>query len=240
MLFTGIDLAAQSQNTGLAVVRRRDGGLTVEAAAVGATDDDVIDAIHAADGTGVDVPLGWPQDFVELVQQHAAATLPAPATTDSAWRRTLAMRTTDTVIQQRTGLTPLSVSANLIAYPAFRWAGLEARLRDLGVDVSRDGSGAVAEVYPAAALYRWGLPHRGYKGPKNSHVRQQIIETFPRMFPRFQWQGFEELAITDDNVLDAVIAALVAQQIAAGYCEAPEAEHVDIAGVEGWIWIPKT
>lgn len=29
---------------------------------------------------------------------------------------------------------------------------------------SRYGSEAVAEVYPAVALYRWGLPHRGYKG----------------------------------------------------------------------------
>lgn len=240
MIFTGIDLAAEPKHTGMATLREADRVLLLEAADVGVSDGALIQAVQNADGTGVDVPIGWPQRFVELVQHHAAATLEPPESTDTIWRRSLAMRATDTDTQRRTGLTPLSVSANLIAYPAFRWAGIEATLRKLGVDMSRDGSGAVAEVYPAAALYRWGLPHRSYKGPTNIEVRQHIVDAVPKIFPTFDWNGFDGSAMADDNVLDAVLAALVAQQIAKGNCEGPAAQHRDVAQVEGWIWIPKT
>lgn len=239
MLFSGIDLAAEPRRTGLATLREHNGTLAVESATVAVSDDSVVQTIQTAHRTGVDVPLGWPQPFVELVQQHAAATLSAPQGTDNAWRRTLAMRTTDVETYRRTGLTPLSVSANLLAYPAFRWAGLEARLRDLNINVSRDGSGAVAEVYPAAALYRWGLPHLRYKGPKNLAMRQHIVAALPTVFPTFAWNDFAQLAIADDNVLDAVLAALVAQQIWHGNCEEPGPQHRKAARVEGWIWVPK-
>lgn len=240
MVFCGIDLAAEPRHTGLAMLRDQNGSLTVQTAESGVTDEAVIRAVREAEGAGVDVPFGWPQRFVEFVHDHAAATLQPPANTDAAWRRGLALRTTDVEIQRQTGLTPLSVSANLIAYPAFRWAGIEAALRSYGVDMSRDGSGAVAEVYPAAALYRWGLPHRRYKGTHNIEARRQIVEAIPTMFDPFNWQGFDALALADDNVLDAIIAALVAHQIANGYCQGPTAEHRATARVEGWIWIPRS
>lgn len=238
-MYLGIDLAADPKHTGMAVLREIDGGLVVESTAVGVSDAQIIDAVHEADGTGVDVPIGWPIRFAELLQDHAAQRLQPPESTDAAWRRGLALRTTDMAVHRRTGITPLSVSANLIAYPAFRWAGIEAMLRDEGIDTSRDGSGAVAEVYPAAALYRWGLPHRGYKGTKNATVRQRMVQLLATLFPAFDWQGFEALAIADDNVLDAVLAALVTQQMAQGNCEGPAADEREIARAEGWIWLPK-
>lgn len=238
-MYLGIDLAADPKRTGMAVLREDDGALVVESTAVGVSDAQIVQAVHEADGTGVDVPVGWPIRFAELVRDHAALKLKPPDSTDASWRRGLAMRTTDMEVWRRTGITPLSVSANLIAYPAFRWAGIEAKLRDEGVDTSRDGSGVVAEVYPAAALYRWGLPHRGYKGTKHAAVRQSLVESISKVFPAFEWRGFETLAIADDNVLDAVLAALVAQQIARGNCECPAADQRETARVEGWIWLPK-
>ncbi len=171
MTFVGIDLAADVKRTGLAVLREGAGNVVVDGVLVGATDEDLIDATQVAARAGVDVPFGWPKDFVETIYAHASGTLEAPASTGSEWRRNLALRATDQAVHQRTGLTPLSVSTDRIAYPALRWAGIEARLRDMGTEVARDGAGVVCEVYPAAALKVWGLPHRGYKGLKNSAKR---------------------------------------------------------------------
>lgn len=240
MEYIGIDLAAQSKLTGMAALRDDDGALVVEHAAVGVSDAQIVQAVQSADGVGVDIPLGWPIRFVELLQDHAALSLQPPESTDATWRRGLAMRDTDMAVHRRTGITPLSVSANLIAYPAFRWAGIEATLRDAGVDTSRDGSGAVAEVYPAAALYRWGLPYRGYKGTRNTAVREHMVASISCRFPTLDWQGFDALAVADDNVFDAVMAALVAHQISQGNCEGPSAQQRETARVEGWIWIPRT
>lgn len=238
-MYLGLDLAAEPKHTGMAVLREVDGVLMVESSAVGVSDAQIIDAVQQADGTGVDIPIGWPMRFVELLQDHAGHRLQPPESTDANWRRGLALRATDMAVHRRTGITPLSVSANLIAYPAFRWAGIEANLRSEGIDTSRDGSGAIAEVYPAAALYRWGLPHRGYKGAKHAAVRQRMVDSLAGVFPGFEWQGFDALAIADDNVLDAVLAALVAQQIARGNCEGPTNNEGERARVEGWIWLPK-
>lgn len=240
MCFNGIDLAADPKYTGLATLRQNATSLVLETLTVGATDEHLVHAIRDGDSTGVDVPLGWPQPFVQFIQHQAKQTLNSPADTGPAWRRSLALRTTDIEVHRRTGLTPLSVSANLIAYPAFRWAGIESRLREMGTDVSRDGSGTVAEVYPAAALYCWGLPHTGYKTAKNRAKRAVIIEALSQRFASLDWNGYEALALADDNALDAVIAALVAHQIAHGRCVGPEDRHRQVAAVEGWIWIPKT
>ena len=239
MRFCGIDLAAEAKFTGLATVATDNSSIRVEALAVSVTDEQIIHAVTTAEGTGVDVPVGWPKAFIDFIHHHGNQALVAPDDTGGAWRRTLALRTTDIDLHRRTGLTPLSVSANLIAYPAFRWAGIEARLRDQGVDVSRDGSGAIAEVYPAAALYRWGIPHRGYKGRKHQAVRAEVIQAISARFDQLDWNGFDALALAEDDALDAVISALVRYQIFRGQCEGPPAHLQDIARTEGWIWVPK-
>lgn len=239
MRWCGIDLAADPKNTGLAVLRDENGRLIVDFVAIGNTDDDIIDAVSSAELTGVDIPFGWPQPFVALLQAHAEHKLPSPMSTGPQWRRELALRTTDREIHRLTGLMPLSVSANLIAYPAFRWAGIEARLRESRINVNRDGSGAVAEVYPAAALHCWGMPYRGYKSAQGSVVRQQIVEEIARCFPRLEWNGYQTLVEAHDDALDAVIASLVSQQILRGHCHGPPERFREIAKSEGWIWIPK-
>ena len=239
MRFSGIDLAAEPKFTGVATLSVTDTSVRLEQVAVGVTDAQLIEAVTGSLGTGVDVPVGWPVAFAEFLQHHTDQTLEPPETTAGPWRRTLALRATDIDVHRRTGLTPLSVSANLIAYPAFRWAGIEAKLRARNVDVSRDGSGTIAEVYPAAALYRWGVPHTGYKGRQRRNVRHRMVEALSSFFETLDWNGFEDLVLADDNALDAVISALVRYQMYCGDCEGPPEHLREIARREGWIWVPK-
>lgn len=237
MRIVGVDLAADPKRTGLAMLRDGEQPM-VELARVGAEDDVIIEAVRGADRAGVDVPVGWPDRFVEFLSAHAADEHPAPASTGAEWRRRLAMRATDLAVHRRTGLTPLSVSTDRIAHPAFRWAGIEARLRDMHVDVARDGSGIVCEVYPAATLQCWSLPHRGYKGAKTARLRSDLVAALVERLTWLDWNGYEEVCAADDDVLDAVLAALTAREVAHGRCDGPPPDGREIARREGWILLP--
>ncbi|WP_257182807.1 DUF429 domain-containing protein [Corynebacterium cystitidis] len=231
----GIDLAAEPTRTGMAVLD--DDHFT--AVTVGETDDDIVSTICDSTKAGIDIPFGWPVVFTEFIAAHASHTQPYPNSTGPEWRRSMALRATDRDIHSRLGLTPLSVSTNLIAYPALRWAGIEARVRDLNVDVSRDGSGRVAEVYPAAALKVWGLPHRGYKKKGQSSSRALILAGLQDRFPELKFgSAVKDTMLHDDNALDAVIAALVAREVRRGKTQPPPAELLEAAAVEGWIHVP--
>lgn len=238
MKFVGVDLAADPRRTGLAVIGGED-RCTIGHLIVGAEDEDIIEAVQSAERAGVDVPLGWPEKFVDLLSAHAAGNLPAPDSTGAEWRRGMAMRATDLAVHRSTGLTPLSVSTDRIAHPALRWAGIEAHLRGLGVDTARDGSGVICEVYPAAALRCWSLPHRGYKAAKNAGPRVELVDLLQQRWTWLDWNGQEDLCMADDNALDAVLAAVIAREIELGRCAAPPAELRGTARREGWIWLPQ-
>lgn len=222
-IFVGIDLAAEPANTGLVVLY----GNEVVGARNNVTDQLIIEHIHKADKAGVDVPIGWPQPFVEHVRRHAAG---QKVGTDSSisWRRQMAMRETDQEVHRLTGVRPMSVSTDRIAYPALRWSVIASQLE---VGTARDGSQVVAEVYPAAALKQWGLPHRGYK--KDSAARASILESLP-----IHAGEHVETIAGDDNILDALIAALVAREIPSGGTAWPAQDQRELALVEGWIHVP--
>ncbi|STC70115.1 DUF429 domain-containing protein [Corynebacterium pilosum] len=231
----GVDLAAEPSRTGVAVLN--DDHLA--SVTVGVSDEDIVSAIAGSQRAGIDVPFGWPLAFTEFIGAHARHSQLAPQSTDTVWRRTMALRATDRDIHTRLSMTPLSVSTNLIAYPALRWAGIEARLREQEIDTRRDGAGRVAEVYPAAALKVWGLAFRGYKGKGKSSAREEILEGLKLKFPALRFDDAVEQAVCeDDNALDAVIAALVAREIAQGNTQPPPAELREAAAVEGWIHVP--
>lgn len=244
MKVAGVDLAAEADRTGLAILNvgereSLNAQMTIDELLLGADDDAIRDAIVQVGRTGIDVPLGWPQRFVEFVSDHASGHLPAPVTTDREWRRGLALRETDRSVQRCAGVWPLSVATERIAYAAMRWAGIEAHLRAEGVSVARDGSGVVYEVYPAAALKVWGLQHRGYKGQKNSEVRHQLVNDLTAKFPNLEWNGHKDFCVADDNALDAVLAAIVALEAYLGRCEPAPTELKLSTRREGWIWVPR-
>jgi hypothetical protein len=56
-----------------------------------------------------------------------------------------------------------------------RYAGLLARLGCAGHPVDRDGTGMLAEVYPAASLKQWALPHCGYKQPRSPGALPDLV-----------------------------------------------------------------
>ena len=120
-----------------------------------------------------------------------------------------------------------------------RWAGIEAQLGELGLSPGRDGSGVICEVYPAAALRCWSLPHRGYKGTKNSALRADLVARLSRQLTWLDWNGHQSLCIADDNALDAVLAAVIAREVERGRCVPPPDELRDVAAREGWIWLPQ-
>lgn len=150
---------------------------------------------------------------------------------DAAWRRGLAYRVTDLFVREEAGLNPLSVSADRIAYVAFRGANL---LAALGGPIDRSGAGLVVEVYPAATLRRWGLTHRGYKLPG----RDSLVDELLAAAPWLDLGPHEALCRRSHDAFDAVIAALATRAAALGHTQPPTPEQREAARVEGWIALP--
>ena len=143
----GIDMAAQPKGTAACLISWDRSSATVEFQGPPLLDS----ALHGLVGNpdyakvGLDVPFGWPVDFVNTVQLHAKGE--AVAVVDP---RQLSHRATDRCLGMAHERWPLSVSADRIAHVTFRALPLLA-----GVD--RTGGGRLIEVYPALALRRWGL-----------------------------------------------------------------------------------
>ncbi len=236
MLTVGVDLAAEAVRTALAAIRWEGSGATVRDVTAGADDDAIAAAVNGADKAGIDCPFGWPDAFVAFLAEHRAGHVVAPGDVAGRdWRRRLANRVTDLEVRRRTGLVPLSVAADRIGYPAMRCAGLLARLARHGIPVDRDGSGRVVEVYPAAALHGWGLPHRGYKGGLNLGT---LVDRLAAAAPWLSFGAYADLCRASHDAFDAVVAALVARAAALGLVTRPDPAQAGAAATEGWIALP--
>ena len=237
VITAGVDLAAEARGTAVAVITWDPARARVTSLIEGAHDADVLAAAHEVDRVGVDCPFGWPMEFVRLVHDHERGQLAAPPSSGRDWRRGLTMRLTDQHVHRVTGLTPLSVAADRIGHAALRWAAIAATLEGEGLDVSRDGSGVLAEVYPSAALHHWQLPYRGYKGTANRSVREGLVDRLLAQVPWLDLGEHAEACRTSDHALDAVLCALVARAVALRATTAAGADQ-STAAVEGWIHVP--
>src|SRR3712207_770978 len=173
MRTVGVDLSAEAQGTGIAIIDWHSWGGRLSEVRVGADDAVVLAALEGADRAAIDSPLGWPEPFVDFLIAHRAGRAPAPTGQSGLeWRRELSRRATDLHVAETVpGSRPLPVSADRIAAVAMRAAGLLAALADAGRPVDRSGAGLLVEVYPAAALRIWGLlPSRPYKGTSNQRT----------------------------------------------------------------------
>jgi predicted nuclease with RNAse H fold len=238
-LTVGVDLAAEAAGSAVAWIDWSTAGARVRRIDLGADDDLVIAALLAADKAGVDCPFGWPDRFVEFVTAHRAGQVDVPADTPGRdWRRQLALRVTDQVTRELTGLIPLSVSADRIGHAAMRCAALLTRLARHGRPVDRAGGGVVVEVYPAASLKAWGLPHRGYKRARHRRALGDLLDGLAAAAPWLELGAAEPICRSSDDATDAVIAALTARAAALGQVTTPAPEQRAAAASEGWIALP--
>lgn len=225
MLTIGVDLAAQPARTAACWVKWSAGAARAYRIQQPVEDEELLGCFQAADAdkVGVDVPFGWPDEFVDALVAYRSCT---------AWPRgdpkLLLFRETDRVVQRLSGRWPLSVSSDRIAVTAMRAARLFSRLAQ---PVERDGSGRLVEVYPAAALRRWGFS-------EGRDSRQAEVDRRTR-----QWLHSDETVRRaceeSHHALDALIAALVARAAKRGLCEPIPEEARERARREGWIALPR-
>lgn len=233
----GIDLSANPANTGACSIDWDAG--TVAFLARPATDDELVAAAVASDMTAIDVPLGWPDRFVEaIVAHHGMKGWPPVATPSPADRVPLRYRVTD-LAAVAAGARPLSVSSDLIGVAAMRGARLQYLLLEAGVAVDRSGlTGRVVEAYPAAALRAWGLASSGYKGKRNAPACRSLADELVARCGRLGAVAATALEGCDDHALDAFVCALVGRAALLGATTRPPAEQAGAARREGWIHVP--
>jgi predicted nuclease with RNAse H fold len=239
---TGIDVASQDARTAICSIVWEGGTARIEPIeGPGASDEQIRHSIEISDRVGVDIPLGWPAAFVEAVSRHHRGEAWI-APTDRDGMAALRLRETDRWItanarrstEPHAQCRPMSVSTNLIAIPAMRMA------RVLG-PTERNGNDVVIEVYPAAALFVWDLPYRGYKGAgvERRAVRHELVGALRAKTPRLSASEADWAVIREnDHVLDALIASLVARAKSCGLCKESEESQSDNARSEGWIALP--
>src|SRR5262245_6136014 len=116
----GIDLSADPAKTGACEVDWHAGTVVLLPRPTG--DEDLVEAARTADLIAIDVPLGWPDHFIDALVEHREQTgWPPLATPPPSDRQPLRFRRTDTLLQSR-GFLPLSVSSDRIGVAAMRGA----------------------------------------------------------------------------------------------------------------------
>jgi predicted nuclease with RNAse H fold len=232
----GVDLASDPRRTALCLLDWRAGGARLVELTVGADDERILAARNGADVTGIDSPFGWPAPFVGFLCSAARLLPELGEPWDHEVRDGLRYRATDRAVREAVGRWPLSVSSDLIAVVAMRCVGLLTRM---GVS-DRAGGDGVFEVYPAAALARWGLGNRGYKGRAARPRRVALLRSLARRAPWLDLGTKAQRALLADSAdaFDALIAALNARAAALGHTEPPAAELRREAAREGWIALP--
>jgi predicted nuclease with RNAse H fold len=236
----GIDLASQDEDTATCEIEWSSGEARVRPPRCPQSDADLIAAVRAADVAGIDIPLGWPDAFVQAVSAYqAGGPWPDMAPAAFCYRATddhVTRRLRERDIKRR----PLSVASDRIAIPTMRAARVLSGLAAGQTPVDRTGAGKLVEAYPAAALEMWGLSARGYKGRKGAEVRSEL---FSKLEHRTRaWLRMNAAVCSTccdvDHALDALVAALVARAAALGLCEPPPAHLAARAAREGWIALP--
>ena len=237
----GVDLAAASKKTAAAVIEWDDGAARLVHLSLDVGDEEILRLFGTSDMTGIDCPLGWPDAFLPFIAGHLAFDAGPVLSHDGIeGRRLLAYRDTDRFVTGRTGLIPLSVAADRLAHPAMRCAVIQAKIALDAGPQARDGSGRLAEVYPAASLKLWGILARGYKGraaPEAEKLSAAVADLALKA-PWLDLAGYRGDLAASDDMFDAVIASLTARATGLGLTLRPGPGHAAAALSEGWIHLP--
>ncbi len=256
----GIDLASQARDTAVCHATWGGGAVVVEFPARGGFDDEaLLRAMDEADWTGIDAPFGWPDGFRAAIGAWAEDgrwPMPSPDERDEAVDR-LRFRLTDREVRDRVPaaggrrLAPLSVSADRIAFCAWRAAWLlAAHAKASGRPLDRVGvpgeAHGVVEAYPAGALELWGVERRGYKARGSgaqdaAHAkRREMLAEIRRALGEHLLEIDADACVATDHSFDAFVCALVARAAAIGQTRMPAEEQRETAAREGWIHLPAT
>jgi hypothetical protein len=239
MAFTvGIELSTRPRCTGVCVLEWSGGRARVEALDQRGYDDDLglLRVMRRGDveKVAIDAPFGWPTAFTAAI-----ATFAQTGRWEAGQRKEIVLRDTDRNVRTMTNLNPLSVAAEKIAHPAIRCAELLTALSPTAID--RTGSGLCAEVYPAAALKRWELPHKGYKTGNHAAATRTLI--VDGLAARARWLDLRTSRtnlIGSDHLLDALLCAILARAIRQSLSEPIREDQRPGAEREGWIHLPVT
>ena len=241
MVTLGVDLASQAKRTAVCLIRWDGESADVDCLRTDVTDSDLLELFgrpsQGPDKIAIDAPFGWPENFVRAIHAYSSSTVWS-SVDDSHLR----LRRTDRVVREKKRLVPLSVSADWIAMTAMRAARLLARVAGDGEAIDRSGGGRFVEAYPAAALMTWGLPCRGYKGPGKEEVRAKLVDDLAeKVGLRLTFSDeVRSRCRESDDMLDALVTALVARAAAIGCCEPIADEDGRLARQEGWIALPQS
>ena len=231
----GIDFAASPSNTWAAFGDiDHSGTVRITKIEHQIADDDIVRIVEEGHAVvGIDVPFGWPDQFVSFVsryhEQHWGPTVS---------RARFRFRITDEFVHQQTDKWPLSVSTDKLGIPAHRMASLLPRLERCDVPPMRtDGHAThVIEVYPGATLSALGLQEPGYKRADAGDVRERIVTNLGEYGVEFSRGAADDCRRIDD-ALDASICALTARFYLEGATWDPPSDPV--VEKEGWIFFPK-
>ena len=123
----GVDLAAATRKTAVAVIEWEPDTARLTHLALDVDDQDIVELFGSCEMTGVDCPVGWPDALIPFLTGHLNFDADPVLEYDGiAGRRLLAYRDTDRFVTRETGLIPLSVSADRLAHPAMRCAVIQA------------------------------------------------------------------------------------------------------------------
>jgi hypothetical protein len=232
----GVDLSSKDKKSAACVVDWSSSGARILTLALGVSDADITRLIGEVEKLGIDVPLGWPVAFAEAVARHSSDGT-WPETYRHASMEAYRYRRTDLHVWKVGGVAPLSVSTDRIGIPAMRSAAVLAAVNPR---VALDGSGVVVEVYPAAALKRWGFIWRKYKGPDHAAERRALVASFADQTSGWLGLAGRDRAAceTSDDAFDALVAALVARAVSIRTVDVIPGEDRSAALREGWIALP--
>ena len=203
----------------------------------------LVEAVGRGNWVGIDAPFGWPAGFVRALTGYAERE-PWPDIGPDALR----YRLTDRLVRDEVKLSPLSVSSDRIGVTAWRCARLLTLARAGGKAADRTGRDGIVEVYPGAALTRWGLERRGYKTSGNSvrkqdqrAKREELLTQLEKSADWLRWEGdARDRCVDSDDHLDAFLCALIARSAAVGQTVWPKKKKEwKAARAEGWIHLPQ-
>jgi len=243
----GIDLASQAKQTGVCLLDWTATPATVLDHGSHALDDQRLLELMTdpqIEKIGIDAPFAWPLAFVD-----ALSTYRDHGTWLGLAQEDMRFRATEVVVADVTGQAPLSVATSDLAWPAMRVARLLTSLAATEGPIDRAGAGRVAEVYPAAALRRWGVVPAGtsvldaaYKTNKSGREnRRRTMMTSLRLQLAGQVDVDDatfDRCVSNDDDLDAFVSALVARAVQIGQSEAIPHSLRWAAMREGWIHLP--